>query len=74
MVVFLLYGRKQAADILLYACPGRGDPLRQGFLGEAAARQRLFQFGSQMRLLSPSTVLAQYTQMLEEQNAAYRKS
>ena len=31
----------------------------------------LFQFGNQMRLLSPAGVLSQYTHMLEEQNAAY---
>lgn len=32
----------------------------------------LFQFGSQMRLLSPANVVADYTKLLEEQNAAYQ--
>ena len=32
----------------------------------------LFQFGSQMRLLSPAGAVAEYAKMLEEQNTAYR--
>lgn len=34
----------------------------------------LFQFGSQMRILSPANVVADYAKMLEEQNAAYHSS